>query len=345
MGQEERTEHDVQQRLNAVFMGTPGIAAAILQRLLDDDVVNITAVYTQPDRPCGRGQKCQPSEVKKLALEHGLPCYQPVNFKSQEAIDELAALAPDVLLVAAYGLILPQAVLDIPRLMPINVHTSLLPKYRGAAPIQRVILDGETVTGVTIMRMEASMDTGPILLQRAMGIGRDETAGQLHDDLADLGGRLLVDALNRLSLGTLKELPQDHGLATHAAKIEKSEAEIDWSDTAQNIHNRIRAMSPKPGPFFFMNIPGQSKPVRLIADVGVPGEPLAEDVPPGQVLGMVDNALAIACADRSYLLPGVRPAGKKHQDAKAFFCGYLAKCDGQAACGPEALSDNEGSHA
>ncbi len=336
MGQEERTE----RKLNAVFMGTPTIAAIILQRLLDENIVNISAVYTQPDRPCGRGHKCQPSDVKKLALERDIPVYQPVNFKSQDAIDELAAFSPDVLLVAAYGLILPQAVLDIPQLMPINVHTSLLPKYRGAAPIQRVILNGESVSGVTIMRMEAAMDTGPVLLQRAMGIGRDETAGELHDGLAALGGRLLIEVLQRLVQGTIKELPQDHDLATYAAKIEKSEAEINWSDTALNIHNRIRSMSPKPGPFFFLQIPGQSTPLRLIADVGLPGEPLEGDIPPGQILGLKDGYLAIACADRSYLLPGVRPAGKKHQDAHAFFCGYLAKCDGKASCcGPEGLAE------
>ena len=197
-------------------MGTPDFAAEILKKLLAWDGGEVVAAYTQPDRPCGRGLECRPSPVKVLAEEHGVPVFQPENFKNREDIDQLAALEPDVLAVAAYGLILPQAVLDIPRLMPVNMHASLLPKYRGAAPIQRAIQNGEHATGITIMRMEAGLDSGPILLQRAVGIGMDEHAGEIHDQLADLGGVFLVEALDRLKAGTLPLIPQDNDVATYA---------------------------------------------------------------------------------------------------------------------------------
>ncbi len=194
-----------QPALRAVFMGTPAFAATILERLLPAEFVNIVAVYTQPDRPAGRGNSlCRPP-VKELAEQRGIAVEQPQDFKKtpqgDAAVAALAAYAPDVLLVAAYGLILPQRVLDIPRRMPLNVHASLLPKYRGAAPIQRAIMQGEAVTGVTIMRMEAGLDTGPIPLQRAVGIGFNDTSAVMHEELAAEGADLLIMALQRLSAG------------------------------------------------------------------------------------------------------------------------------------------------
>ena len=176
-------------------MGTPDFAAASLRHLLTWGGCDIVGVYAQPDRPCGRGQICTPPPVKVLAMEKRLPVFQPLNFKAQPEVDQLAALKPDLLLVAAYGLILPQSVLDIPPLGALNVHASLLPEYRGAAPIHRAIMDGRHVTGITIMRMEAGLDTGDILLQRSLAIGIEDTAQTLHDELAEMGGRLLVDAL------------------------------------------------------------------------------------------------------------------------------------------------------
>jgi methionyl-tRNA formyltransferase len=307
-------------------MGTPQFAATVLGHVLASDVATVAAVYTQPDRPCGRGKKCQPSPVKLLALERGLPIHQPETFKDPAEVATLAAYAPDVLLVAAYGMILPQAVLDIPRRMPLNVHASLLPAWRGAAPIERAIAAGDTLTGVTIMRMEAALDTGPMVLQRALAIGEGDTAGSLRAELADLGGRLLVDALGKLAKGSVPQIPQDDSRATYARKIDKAEAFIDWNRPAAEVHNLVRAMTPHPGAFFFWR-PGPDKPaLRIIAHPGRVGCELAPGTPPGKLLGLTDGGLAVACADAAYLLPAVTPAGKRAMDATAFSCGYLCRC-------------------
>ncbi len=325
------------KRLNAVFMGTPDFAATVLEAVLRSGVADVRAVYTQPDRPCGRGHKCLPSAVKRLALEQGLPILQPVNFKEDADVAQLAAFAPDVLLVAAYGLILPQRVLDIPTLGPLNVHASLLPKYRGAAPIQWAIMNGETETGITIMRMEAGLDTGPMLLREAIPIGPDETAGQLHDRLAALGGQLLVAALPQLQDGLLSGTIQDNNLATYAPKISKDDALIRWDMPAHEVHDRIRAMSPKPGAFLALDT-GANAPIRLLAQPGAVGQPKPQDTPPGCVLGLSEGRLSIACADNTYLLSSVQPSGKKAMDAKSFYCGYLSKLNPHAplVCQPPA---------
>jgi len=312
--------------LRVVFMGTPDFAAAILKKLAAWPGAAVLCAYTQPDRPCGRGQECRPSPVKLLALERGIPVRQPLNFKDPADVDALKAFAPDVLVVAAYGLILPQAVLDAARLMPVNVHASLLPRWRGAAPIQRAIEAGDTATGITIMRMEAGLDTGPILLQRALRIADGDHAGTLHDELADMGGDALLDALARLPQGRLMRLPQDAARATYAPKLRKDEGRIDWTLKAEILHNRIRAMHPWPGAYFdWERQPGKS--VRLTIAPGRIGADRPADVAPGTLLGAVDTEagpmLAIAAADRLYLTPRVTPQGKKQQDAKAFACGYL----------------------
>ncbi|WP_461210811.1 methionyl-tRNA formyltransferase [Desulfocurvus sp. DL9XJH121] len=322
---------DAQQRgldpLKVVFMGTPEFAQVSLEHLLAFDGVSVIGVYTQPDRPCGRGQACKPSDVKVCALEHGIPVHQPENFKSDEAVAELAALAPDLLVVAAYGLILPQRVLDVPRLGALNVHGSLLPKYRGAAPIQRAILNGETSTGITIMRMDAGMDTGDILHARSMTIGMYDTAETLHDDLADMGGRMIVEAIERLRENRLVRVPQDDALATYAPKLEKAEGELDWTRTAQEVHDRARAMHPWPGAFFTWGAAPGGKALRLVLTPGRVGDELAEPRPePGTILGVVDGMLAIACADRAYLVPSLKPSGRKLMDATAFACGYMNNC-------------------
>jgi methionyl-tRNA formyltransferase len=312
--------------LRVVFMGTPDFAAASLAALAAYPGCEVAGVYTQPDRPCGRGRECKPSPVKKLALERGFPVFQPVNFKSQEDIAALAALEPDVLAVAAYGLILPQAVLDIPRIAPLNVHASLLPRYRGAAPIQAAILNGDFVTGITIMRMEAGLDTGPMLLQRSLRIGHDEHAGDIHDQLAELGGMLLVETLERLGSGRIAEMPQDDALASYAPKLTKDDGRIDWTRPAQEVHNRIRAMHPWPGAFFTWE--GGRRPVRLTVMPGSIGRELAEGEEPGRIIGHeeAEGRLAIACADKVYLTPGVKPEGKKLLGAEEFCCGYLNAC-------------------
>lgn len=314
-------------------MGTPDFAARVLAAVLDSGLTRVVGVYTQPDRPCGRGQSCRPSAVKLLALERGLPVHQPVNFKDAAERDSLAALAPDVLLVAAYGLILPQSVLDIPRLMPLNVHASLLPKYRGAAPIQRAILNGEHRTGVTIMRMEAGLDSGPMLLASAVDIAPDETAGELQDRLAVLGGDLLARALSGLGEGTFPATPQDDAQATQAPKIDKAEARIRFDRPAREVHDRIRAMTPKPGPFFTLDLSPGGPQIRLVIAPGAIGRPVPHNTPPGRILGLVSDKLAIACLDFEYLIPALRPAGKNFMNARSFACGYLNKL------GPDAIAD------
>ncbi len=313
--------------LRTVFMGTPEFAQVILEHLIKSPLVTLCGVYTQPDRPCGRGQVCQPSAVKFFAEHNDIPVFQPTNFKSQEAIDELVQLAPDLLVVAAYGLILPQKVLDIPKLCALNVHGSLLPKYRGAAPIQRAILNGESSTGITIMQMDAGMDTGDILYARALAIGPEDTAETLHDQLADMGGRMITEAIERLLNHSLVHIKQDDSLATYAAKLEKKEGEILWDQPAEAIHNRIRAMHPWPGAFFYWQGEGSKKPLRLVLSPGKIGEKLSEPKPrPGTFLQVKDGCLAVACADREYLLPALKPSGRKLMDATSFVCGYLHSC-------------------
>ncbi|WP_319582915.1 methionyl-tRNA formyltransferase [uncultured Pseudodesulfovibrio sp.] len=311
--------------LRVVFMGTPDFAAEALSTLLKFDAADVVAVYTQPDRPCGRGRQCKPSAVKQVALENDIPVYQPLNFKDQADIDALAALKPDVLVVAAYGLILPQAVLDIPTLLPLNIHASLLPQWRGAAPIQRSIQNGDVVTGISIMKMEAGLDTGPVMVQRALRIGYNDHAGTIHDELAKLGGICICEALARLQTGAYDFKPQDDELATYAKKLEKQEGEIDWNRPAEAIHNQIRAMYPWPGAFFDWTNP-EGKVLRLNVTPGELSEESTPQIAPGTVLGEMDGKLAITTADRIYLTPEVKPQGKKGMDATAFTCGYMKEC-------------------
>jgi len=320
-------------------MGTPEFAATVLRNVLESEDVTVAAVYTQPDRPCGRGRKCRPGPVKELALERGLPVHQPLSFKDPDEVATLAAYKPDVLLVAAYGMILPQSVLDVPRVMPINVHASLLPAWRGAAPIERAIAAGDRLTGVTIMRMVAPLDAGPMLMQRVLAIGVSDTAGTLRAELADLGGRLLARCLMRLRMGSVPSVEQDPDRVTYAKKIDKAEAFIDWTRPAAEVHNLIRAMTPNPGAFFFWR-PAPDKPaLRIIAHPGKVGCPLPPGAGPGDILGLMDCQLGIACADAVYLVPTVVPAGKRPMNAQAFSCGYLGKCDddAMAVCGPPDL--------
>src|SRR5688572_25279572 len=228
--------------MKLAFAGTPDFAAAALVALLDAGH-EIALVLTQPDRPSGRGLQQTPSAVKRLATTRGLPVRQPVTLKEESIQAELRALAPDAMIVAAYGLIVPQVVLDIPKRGCINIHASLLPRWRGAAPIQRAILAGDAETGVCIMQMDAGLDTGPVLLREATPIGADDTAQTLHDRLAALGARLIVDAFERVT----QPVAQDASGATYAAKLDKKEAAIDWNEPAAAIDRKIRAFNPVPG--------------------------------------------------------------------------------------------------
>lgn len=233
------------QPLRIVFAGTPEFAAEHLAALLASEH-QIIAVYTQPDRPAGRGQKLMPSPVKQLALEHAIDVYQPITLRDSDAQAELAALNADLMVVVAYGLILPQAVLDMPRLGCINSHASLLPRWRGAAPIQRAVEAGDAESGVTVMQMEAGLDTGPMLLKVTTPISAEDTGGSLHDRLAAMGSAAVVEAVAKLARGELTAEVQDDALATYAHKLNKEEARIDWSLPAEVLEKRIRAFNPWP---------------------------------------------------------------------------------------------------
>ncbi|ENU5816295.1 methionyl-tRNA formyltransferase [Vibrio fluvialis] len=233
------------QSLRIVFAGTPDFAARHLAALLSSEH-EVIAVYTQPDRPAGRGKKLTASPVKNLALEHNIPVYQPENFKSDEAKQELAALNADIMVVVAYGLLLPKAVLDTPKLGCINVHGSILPRWRGAAPIQRSIWAGDAETGVTIMQMDVGLDTGDMLKIATLPIEASDTSGSMYDKLAELGPLALVECLSDIAQGTAVAVKQDDALANYAQKLSKEEAKIDWTLSAQAIERCVRAFNPWP---------------------------------------------------------------------------------------------------
>lgn len=232
-----------------LFAGTPDFALASLQALVEAGHVPL-AVLTQPDRPAGRGKKLKASPVKLYAAEKEIPVWQPATLKDHDMVEKITALDPDIIVVAAYGLILPQAVLEIPRCGCLNVHASLLPRWRGAAPIQQAILNGDSETGICLMDMEAGLDTGPVFAREAIVIGEEETAGDLHDRLAGLGGELLVKTLPAILSKNLVADPQDDAKATYAGKIRTQDAAIDWSAPAEETARKIRAYNPVPGAWF-----------------------------------------------------------------------------------------------
>lgn len=289
------------QALRLVFAGTPEFAAEHLKALLDTPH-QIVAVYTQPDRPAGRGQKLMPSPVKQLALQHGLPVLQPPTLRDPAAQEELRALAPDLMVVVAYGLILPQAVLDIPRLGCINSHASLLPRWRGAAPIQRAVQAGDAESGVTVMQMEAGLDTGPMLLKVTTPITADDTGGSLHDRLAQLGPQAVVQAIAGLAAGTLQGEVQDDALATYAHKLNKDEARIDWNRPADELERLVRAFNP--WPICHSTLDGQ--PLKALA-----AEPAEGRGQPGQILDASKDGLTVACGEGALRLTRLQlPGGK-----------------------------------
>jgi methionyl-tRNA formyltransferase len=300
--------------MNLVFAGTPEFAVPALKALLDAGH-RILAVYTQPDRPAGRGRKLGVSAVKSFALEHSLRLHQPLTLKSETEAATLRALDPDAMIVIAYGLILPSSILTTPRYGCINVHASLLPRWRGAAPIQRAIEAGDANTGVTIMQMDAGLDTGAMLAMAQTPIGVDDNAASLHDRLAALGGQLLVDTLAQLARGAIVPHAQDNAHATYAAKLNKQEARLDWNADAQLLARRIRAFNP--WPVAHTTIDGQT--LRLWhaqADNGTPAEQ-----PPGTVLGADADALRVQCAIGVLRITRLQLEGGKVLDAPTFLNG------------------------
>jgi methionyl-tRNA formyltransferase len=288
-----------------VFAGTPEFALASLGALVDAGH-SIVAVYTQPDRPAGRGRRVTASPVKRFAEERGIVVLQPETFRNEAAVAEFAALQPDVLIVAAYGLILPQNVLDVPTHGCLNVHASVLPRWRGAAPIQAAILAADDTTGVSLMRMTAGLDCGPVFSASVTAIGEKESAGELHDRLAVLGGELLVKDLPKILRGDISPTTQDESLVTYAGKIQKQDAELDWALSADELQRRIRAYNPVPGAFFFA---GNEVRVKLWQAAVVTGV----DALPGTFVQYDADGIVIACGSdglqmKSLQLPGKRPA-------------------------------------
>lgn len=289
------------EALRIVFAGTPEFAAAHLKALLGTDH-QIVAVYTQPDRPAGRGQKLMPSPVKQLAVENAIPVLQPPSLKDAAAQAELAALQPDLLVVVAYGLILPQVVLDIPRFGCINSHASLLPRWRGAAPIQRAVQAGDAESGVTVMQMEAGLDTGPMLLKVRTPITAEDTGGSLHDRLAELGPSAVIKAIAGLASGALMGEVQDDAQANYAHKLNKDEARIDWSRPADELERLIRAFNPWPICHSTLN----EAPLKVLA--GRIGEGQGQ---PGEILAASKDGLTVACGSGALLLTRLQlPGGK-----------------------------------
>lgn len=287
--------------MRIVFAGTPEFAAQHLQALLDAGR-EVIAVYTQPDRPAGRGQKLMPSPVKQLALQHDIPVHQPQTLRDPEAQAELGSLQADLMVVVAYGLILPQAVLDMPRLGCINSHASLLPRWRGAAPIQRAIEAGDAESGVTVMQMEAGLDTGPMLLKVHTPIAPDDTGGSLHDRLAELGSNAVVEAVSALEAGTLAGEIQDDSLATYAHKLNKDEARIDWTRPAVELERRVRAFHP--WPICQSTLDGAAVKIHV-------AEPGTGHGVPGQIIDADKIGLDVACGEGSLRLTRLQLAGGK----------------------------------
>lgn len=291
-----------------VFAGTPEFSVAPLQALLDSDH-QVVAVYTQPDRPAGRGRKLTPSPVKQLAQQHNLPVFQPENLKTAEAQTELAALNADLMVVVAYGLLLPQAILDTPRLGCLNIHASLLPRWRGAAPIQRAIESGDTETGITIMQMDKGLDTGAMLYKLRTPIQANDNAQILHDRLSPLGAQALLDTLNKLE--TIQAEVQDNHQACYAAKLSKAEAQIQWQDNAQQIVRRIHAFNPWPMAFTLFN----GEPLRVLEAQALSG-PRHDNA--GQMILLEKAGVDVAAGQGLVRLITVQPAGKKPMSAYDF---------------------------
>ncbi|MDA8328848.1 MAG: methionyl-tRNA formyltransferase [Betaproteobacteria bacterium] len=298
--------------MRIVFAGTPEFARTALLALYQAGH-EIIAVLTQPDRPSGRGMKLVPSAVKQAALALNLPVWQPTTLRDAMLQSELQALSPDVMVVAAYGQILPLAVLEIPRLGCLNIHASLLPRWRGAAPIHRAIAAGDTQTGIAIMQMDAGLDTGAICLQQAMDISPSDTLGSLHDKLAVLGGELIVEALQRAASGTLTAHMQPLEGVTYASKISRSEAQIDFRETAEQIERKVRAFNPAPGAWLLW----QDKPVKVWQ-----AKTLADSGAPGKVLRADEQGIVIACGQGALCITELQMPGGKKQTVAQWLAGH-----------------------
>ena len=298
--------------MRVVFMGTPDIAATCLKKIIEDGM-DVVAVYTQPDRPKGRGMKMVFSAVKEVAISHNLPVFQPEHFREEETVEQLRALQPVVLAVVAYGRILPQRVLDIPKLGCINIHASLLPQYRGSAPYQWAVLDGLAETGVSAQYMAAKMDAGDVIGVAKTPIGENETAGQLLDRLAVLGADLLRDTLRQVENGTAVATKQDESAVTYAPMLDKSMCSIDFTKSARQIHNQVRGLHP--WPVATMELKGQRFKVHETRVLDRSGKP-------GEILELNKQGLVIACGEGAIEIRQLQAEGGKRMAAPDYFRGH-----------------------
>jgi methionyl-tRNA formyltransferase len=301
----------VTQPLRIIFAGTPDFAARHLQALIQSEH-QIVGVYSQPDRPAGRGKKLKASEVKELALEHNLPVFQPQSLKNDEALAELTSLNADIMIVVAYGLILPKAILEAPRLGCLNVHGSILPRWRGAAPIQRAIWAGDKQTGVTIMQMDEGLDTGDMLHISRCPISTTETSASLYTKLAELGPDALIETINKLANGEITPEPQNDELANYAKKLSKEEADIDWSMSALQIERNIRSFNP--WPMCFTQMGGQTVKIHQ-------AQVMLQSGDPGQILSSDKNGVVVACGEHALCITQLQPQGKKPMAINDFLNG------------------------
>jgi len=304
--------------LSVVFMGTPDFAIPTLKKLIDNDRFNLKAVVTQPDRQKGRGKKLAIPPVKKLALDNEITVFQPEKVREQETVDAIKSLEPDYLVVVAYGQILPLSLLAIPKLAPVNLHASLLPKYRGAAPIHRAFVDGETITGVCAMMMEEGLDTGDLLACRKTEITNDDTVGRLHDRLAAIGAALMAESLIDYSEGSITPRKQDGALATYAKKLDKSEFKIEWGQTSDQVSRRIRGLSPFPGAATTF----KNETVKPLFAKALSGN---SDDAPGVIQLITKKGIVVSCGVGSVLITEIKPEGKRAMEAHAFTLGRSAQ--------------------
>jgi len=297
-----------------LFFGTPSFALPSLEALIEGED-KIIGVVTQPDRPKGRGRRLSPPPVKLLAKEHGIPIYQPKMARDKEFVNLIRNLKPDLIVLAAYGQILPKEILNIPGLGTICLHPSLLPKYRGAAPINWAIINGERVTGVTLFKICEKLDSGDIILQRAIEIFPSETAGELHDRLAKMGARLLLDATRGMKKGTLHIVKQDEGLATYAPRLKKEDGFIDWSKSAKAIANLIRGLDPWPSAYTYLD----GELLKLFKARAIS---LNKKVEPGTILEIDSVGIKVAAKDGAVLIEELQRPGKKRLKVSEFAKGY-----------------------
>ena len=301
--------------MKIVFLGTGEIGIPSLKAIYDSSDHHIISVFTQPDKPFGRKGELKPSEIKKFAQSKNIPIYQPYKIREQEAIDQLSIGNPDVLVVVAYGQILPKAVLRIPKIACINLHASLLPLYRGASPIQAAILNGNEQTGLTSMYIGEGLDDGDLLKSKELIIDQDETGGSLHDRLAALGPELLIESLNLLAIGQAPREEQDHDQATHVSKLSRSDGEIDWSKSAESIERKIRAFDPWPGTFTYFP---DGTLVKIFPPVSIEKN---RDGEPGVIISTQSDYITERCGVGAMSFSSIQPAGRKKMSLSSYMAG------------------------